>query len=149
MRPPVARPTDGDKLRQRATPGVVLTWSGFDQYYFRPSGGAGDHGGLLWRLLELGVSYKVTRELANGISAFGDDLFWRTNRLEGAERLARLVVANISEDTSAYCIDAVARGKGWATIGFAKNAFELELIKADARKLPPTAAAAVPELQEC
>ena len=47
------------------------------------------------------------------------------------------MVANISEDTSAYCIDAVARGKGWATIDFAKKSFELELIKADARKLPP------------
>lgn len=149
LRPPVARPTDGDKLRQRATPGVVLTWSGFDQYYFRPPGGPDDQGGLLWPLLDLGVSYKATRELADGISAFGDDLFRRTNRLEGAERLARLVVANIYEDTSAYCINAVARGKGWATIRFAENAFELELIKADARKLPPAAAAAVPEPQRC
>lgn len=135
LRPPVARPTDGDKLLRRATPEVVLTWSGFNQYYFRPPGGPDDRGGLLWPLLELGVSYSVVRDLAIGISSFGDDLFWRTNRLEGAERLARLVVANIHEDTSANCIDAVARGKGWATINFAKNAFELELIKAQARKL--------------
>lgn len=139
MRPPVTRPTDGDKLRQRATPGVVLTWSGFDQYYFRPSGAPGDQGGLLWPLLVLGASYKVVRELATGIADFGESLFRRTNRLEGAETLARLVVANIREDRSPYTVDAVARGKGWETIEFAKMSFELELIKAEARRLPAAA----------
>jgi hypothetical protein len=141
VRPPVPRPTDGDKLRKRATPERVLTsWSGFDQYYFRPPWEPGDRGGLLWPLLELGASYKVVRELATGIADFGNDLFWRSSRLEGAERLAHLVVANICEDKSSYTIDAVARGKGWETIKYAKISFELELIKADARKLLPAAA---------